>query len=375
MRFLIAPQEFKGSLTAVEAASAIAAGASTGVPGATTDELPLSDGGPGLVDVMLAALGGRREHTRCSDPLMRPITATFGLLPDRTAVIEMAAASGLVLLAPTERNPLLATTYGTGELIRAALDRGCREIIVGVGGSATVEAGAGAMQALGARLLDASGRDLSRGGGALGRLARIDLRGVDPRLREARVRIASDVRNPLFGPEGAAAVFGPQKGASSDEVRVLDAGLRRFAEIVARDCGIEVTDVPGSGAAGGLGAGLMAVAGSTIEPGFDLVAETVGLRDCIAAADAVITGEGRLDAQTLYGKTASGVVARAHHAGKPVGVVAGIVDPSYVDDGAFDAIEASKPADLTVEQAMRLGRPLVEAAARRLAVRLSRLVR
>ena len=248
---------------------------------------------------------------------------------ERTAVIEMAAASGLVLLRADERDPMTATTYGAGELIRAALDRGCANIIVGVGGSATVDGGAGAMQALGARLLDASGDDIPPGGGSLALLDRIDLTGRDPRLAHTVVRVASDVTNTLCGPAGAAIMFGPQKGASPSQVRALEAGLLHFAEIVRRDCGVDVLTLRGGGAAGGLAAGLVAVGGATIEPGFDIVAEATGLEAKIATADAVITGEGRLDAQTAYGKTASGVAALARKHGKRVCVIAGSVDPTY----------------------------------------------
>ena len=371
MKFLIAPQEFKGSLTAVEAARAIAAGVREAVPGAEVVELPLSDGGPGLLDAMLAARGGERIRVACHDPLMRPIEAAFGLVSDGTAVIEMAAASGLVLLTPEERDPLTATTYGTGELIRAALDRGAREIIVGVGGSATVDAGAGAMQELGARLFDAEGRDLPPGGGALARLDRIDLSHVDVPLRGARVRVASDVRNLLHGNEGAALMFGPQKGASPDDAHVLDGALAHFAEVVRRDCGVEVATIPGSGAAGGLGAGLVALCGATIESGFALVADVTHLAEAIADCAAVITGEGRLDAQSQYGKTTAGVARLARAAGKRVGVIAGTVADDYEADDSFLAIEEVTPPGTPIEEAVRDGESLVQAAAARIALRLA----
>jgi glycerate kinase len=369
MRFLIAPQEFKGSLTATQAAHAIAEGVRTADRSIEVVEVPMSDGGPGFVDAMLTALGGQRVEASCSDPLMRPIRASFALTVDQVAVIEMAAASGLVLLKPRERNPLLATTFGTGELIGAALERGARTIIAGLGGSGTVDAGAGAMQALGARLLDAAGLDLPRGGGALARLDRIDLGPRDRRLDAVSIRVATDVRNTLCGEHGAAAVFGPQKGASPDDVRVLDAALRRFAEIVRRDCGVDVASVPGSGAAGGLGAGLMAVAGATIEPGFDLVADVTGLDELVATCDAVITGEGRLDAQTPYGKTVAGVAGMAAAHGRPVGVLAGSVDPAF-EVSRFAAVEALSSPGLSFDETMRLAAPLLRAAAGRLAQRL-----
>ena len=364
MHVLIAPQEFKGSLTAAEAARVIAEGVRVATPDATIDEAPMSDGGAGLVDAMLAARSGQHIETEVHDPLMRPVRAGWGLLSDGTAVIEMAAASGLVLLAAGERDPLIATTCGTGELVRAALDRGCRRFIVGVGGSATVDAGAGAMQALGARLLDVSGSDLPCGGAALGRLASIDLTGVDARLVNVEMRVASDVTNTLCGPQGAAMIFGPQKGASERDARALDEALARFAEIVRCDTGIDLLTMPGGGAAGGLGTGLVVVAGATIEPGFAIVAEAARLEARIAKADLVITGEGRLDAQTSWGKTVAGVAKMARSQGKRVGVIAGTVSEDFDwADSPFDAIVSASPGGVAVEEAMRDAGTLVRRAA------------
>ncbi len=366
MRVVVAPQEFKGSLTAREAADAIADGVRIALPGADIDVVPMSDGGTGLVDAMLAARGGERVFSDVHDPLMRPLRTAWALLaPGEAAAIEMAAASGLVLLRAAERDPLVATTYGTGELIRAALDRGCRRIIVGVGGSATVDAGAGAMQALGARLVDADGRDLPPGGGALTRLAHVDLSPRDARLLGTEILVASDVTNTLCGPHGAAAMFGPQKGASPEAVEVLDAALRRFAGVVRRDTGIDVLDMPGGGAAGGLAAGLLVVAGAAIVPGFDIVADAVGLDAKIVAAGLVLTGEGRLDAQTAFGKTAAGVARMARAHGKPVAAVAGSIDPGYDARGAFDAAEVATPAGMPLDKAMRDAASLVRDAAAR----------
>ncbi|HZP57804.1 MAG TPA: glycerate kinase [Dehalococcoidia bacterium] len=372
MRILVAPQEFKGSLTASAAASAIAAGLRDALPGAEVTEAPMSDGGPGLVDALLASRPGRRIESDVTDPLGRRVRAAWAMLVDRTAIIEMAAASGLVLLAPAERDPLRASTYGTGELLRAALDAGAREVVVGAGGSATVDAGAGAMQALGARLLDARGDDLPRGGGALARLARIDVAGVDARLREVRVRVAVDVLSTLCGPQGAARMFGPQKGASPDAVETLEAALARFAQIALRDTGVDVLRLPGAGAAGGLAAGLAVCAGATIERGFDLVARAVGLEDLIARADAVITGEGKLDAQSGLGKTSAGVAAVARARGKPVVAIAGTVEPGA--EAAFDATISSTPPGMPVDQAMRGGAVLLRAAGARAAEEVRRLV-
>lgn len=366
MRVLIAPQEFKGSLTAAEAAAAIATGVRRIAPDAEIDEAPMSDGGPGFVDALLSAGHGRRMATRVHDPLMREITATWGLLDDGTAVIEMAAASGLVLLDDNERDPLIATTFGTGELIADAVRRRCRAIILGIGGSATVDGGAGVMQALGARLLDGSGADLARGGAALARLDRIDLAGVSTQLRGTRVRIASDVTNTLCGGSGASAVFGPQKGASAKDVTVLDAALHRFAEVARAQFGVDLLSMRGGGAAGGIAAGVSLICDATIEPGFALVAEAIGLEARTASADVVMTGEGRLDAQTAFGKTASGVAQMARGHGRPVGVIAGVVRDDF--DRArspFDAVEQATPAGMSAEEGMRRAPEFVGEAAER----------
>lgn len=360
---LIAPQEFKGTLTAAEAARAIADGVRDAMPDAQAVLQPMSDGGAGLVEALLSALGGKRATVRVHDPLMRPVDAAWALLADGRAAIEMAAASGLVLLAPSELDPMRTTTYGTGELIAAALDRDCAEIIVGVGGSATVDGGVGALQALGARLHDASGGDLPTGGAALARLERIDLSTLDPRLRRARVRVATDVRNRLCGAEGAAAVFAPQKGAPPEDVRALDAALARFAEVARRDFGVDLASLDGGGAAGGLAAGLR-LAGASIEPGFDLVASLVGLEAQVARADIVITGEGRLDAQTAYGKTAAGVAKLARTHGKPVIAIAGTIADDHARS-AFDLALAATPERTLLDEAMRDAPRLVRAATAR----------
>ena len=370
MRVVVAPQEFKGSLTAREAADCIANGVRDALPDAEIDAVPMSDGGAGLVDALVSARAGEIVLTRVHDPLMRPVDAAWALLADGTAAIEMAAASGLVLLRDDERDPIRATTFGTGELIRAALDRGCAEIIVGVGGSATVDAGAGALQALGARLLDADGQEIGVGGGSLARLDRIDASGMDARLRHARLRVACDVTNTLCGPEGAAAMFGPQKGARPEDVAPLDAALRRFADVVQRDCGVDVLAMRGSGAAGGLGAGLAGVAGAALESGFALVAGAVGLEGRIAAANFVITGEGKLDAQTSHGKTADGVAALARKHDVPVGVVAGVVDDAADASRMFDAVEQATPPGMDAASAMRNASVLVRAAAAALTSKL-----
>ena len=342
MRILVAPQEFKGSLTAQEAAAAIVRGIFAGLPDAEVVALPLADGGPGTVDVLVRATRGDFRESPAHDPLGRPLKARWGVLGDgHTAVIEMAATSGFVLLNEEERDPTRATTAGTGELLLAALDARFRRIIVGMGGSATNDGGAGLAQALGVRLFDANGRDLSPGGAALAGLHRIDVSGLDPRISDTEVIAATDVQNSLCGADGASLVYGPQKGASNTVARRLDAALGRYAEVIERDLGIIVADVPGAGAGGGLGAGLVAFCGASIEPGFDVIAEAVDLHTAIGRADVVITGEGRLDRQSAFGKTTSGVSRLARAAQTPVVALAGEIDQDMRDvfDAAFARVD------------------------------------
>lgn len=369
MRIVIAPQEFKGTLTAAEAAMAMAEGVRRAVPEAGLDTVPLSDGGPGLVDAILSSRGGRLIRTPVHDPLGRHVEAAWALLDDGAAVIEMAAAAGLTLLREDERDPCSTTTYGVGELASAALDAGARRLIIGVGGSATNDGGAGMACALGVRFLDAEGRELPPGGGPLAALDRIDITGIDPRVRQAEAVAATDVRNPLCGPEGASIVYGPQKGASPDVARELDAALSHYARVVERDLGVSIRDIPGSGAAGGLGAGLIAFLGAEIRSGFDIVAETVSLRERLRGADLLLTGEGRLDRQTAYGKAVARVAAMAREEGVPVVVIAGsrgegweevlaIVETvdAVVGDGVTMEDAVARPRELlarTVERAVR----------------------
>lgn len=369
VRIVIAPQEFKGTLSAAEAAGAMSAGAAKAMPAAEIDEIPLSDGGPGIQDVILAARGGKVMTATVHDPMGRKIQAKWGLLHDGSAVIEMAAAAGLWRVTADERDPLTATTYGVGELILEALNHECSRIIVGLGGSVTNDGGAGMASALGARLLDDLGSELAAGGAALVRLDRIDATDLDPRLNDTEVIAATDVRNPLCGPEGASLVYGEQKGASGEQAIELDAALKRYASVVKRDLGIEIIDMPGAGAAGGLGAGLIAFTGAKVRPGFDVVAEIVGLRERIRGADMVVTGEGRLDAQTRFGKTVAGVTAIAHELDVPVIVVPGsvgdgweslspstaIIEPVVGETTTLDEALAhpSKTLTLAVERAVR----------------------
>jgi glycerate kinase len=326
MRLVIAPDSFKESLSAPDVAREIEAGFQEIFPDWTYVKVPVADGGEGTVEALIAATGGHLETREVCGPLGDPVEAFFGVTGDgKTAVIEIAAAAGLMLLTPDRRDPTRATSFGVGQLIRAALDLGVRHLIIGLGGSATNDGGAGMAQALGARLLDGNGQELARGGGALGTLARIDISCIDPRLAACIVEVACDVDNPLVGPLGASAIFGPQKGASPQMVGLLDDGLRHYAGLIAQELGIEIADTPGAGAAGGLGGALVAFCGGRLRSGVDIVTDVVELDAAIAMADLVITGEGRIDGQTIHGKTPIGVARIAKRHGKPVIALAGMV--------------------------------------------------
>ncbi len=325
MRILVCPQEFKESLTTRQAADAIARGVRGAGEDIEVDLAPMADGGPGTIDAVLSSVKGRRMKATVHDPLGRPREAIWALLDEKTALIEMAEASGLALLRSEERDPRRTSTYGTGELIRAALDEGCQRLVVTIGGSATNDGGAGMAQALGARLLDAAGEELEPGGAALMKLQRIDLSGLDPRLRSCEVVVAADAVNPLLGPAGASLVYGPQKGGTPEEVAELEAALQRYAGIVQRDLGVDITSVSGAGSAGGLGGGLIAFLGARITSGAEFVAEAIGLAGRIEQANFVFTGEGRLDSQTAYGKAVALVARLAKERGRPVVAFAGSV--------------------------------------------------
>ncbi|AGH75292.1 glycerate kinase [Edwardsiella piscicida] len=330
MKVVIAPDSFKESLSAMQVAQAIEQGFREIYPDADYLLLPMADGGEGTVDAMVAATGGRRIAQTVTGPLGQPVAAFFGWLGDgETAVIEMAAASGLHLVPPGQRDPCVTTSYGTGELILAALDRGARRLILGIGGSATNDGGAGMMQALGARLSDAQGRALAYGGGALGELAQIDLTGVDARLAQTDILVACDVDNPLCGPQGASAVFGPQKGATPAQVHRLDAALHRYGTLLEQVSGRAVLTVAGSGAAGGMGAALCGLLNARLRPGIEIVTEALDLAQAVQGASLVITGEGRIDSQTVHGKTPIGVARVAKAAGVPAIALAGGMAPDY----------------------------------------------
>lgn len=375
---LIAPNPFKGSLSAPEAAHQMAAGMAEAFPEAQFRLVPLADGGEGTVDCFLASLGGQRVTRRVRGPLGDEVDAAYALLPDGSAVVEIAAASGLPLVPPSRRDPMRTTSFGTGQLIRDALDRGARRFILGLGGSATVDGGIGLAMALGARFVDLGGWDLSPDGRGLLQVDRLDMSGWDTRLRESTFTVASDVDNPLLGPQGAAAVFGPQKGAGPEQVALLDAGLARWAGAVRAALGVDVSSRPGAGAAGGVGAAAMALFQATVRPGVELVMEAARFGEYLRQADLVLTGEGRMDSQTAYGKGPLGVARRCRAANVPLVAFAGSVAGREEDfrEMGFDLVVPVVPGPQTVEEAMALAGENVRNAARRLgwALALGKLV-
>ena len=368
MKIVIAPDSFKGSLTALQVAGAIEVGLRRVFPNAAIEKVPMADGGEGTVQSLVDATNGEILNARVLDPLGNPIKAEYGVLGDGfTAVIEMAAASGLTLVPLDKRNPCVTTTYGTGELIRAALAHGCRKLIIGIGGSATNDGGAGMAQALGAKLLTTNGKQIGPGGGSLATLSSIDLSELDPRIAETETVVACDVNNPLTGKQGASHVYGPQKGATPEMIEVLDANLAHFDKIVQRDLSKSVGNVQGAGAAGGLGAGLMAFLNASLKSGIEIVTEATKLSKRFADADLVITGEGQINFQTVFGKTPVGVakVAKTHNI--PVIAIAGsIADNSDgVYDAGIDAMIDIVPEPMPLETAIENATPLIETAAER----------
>lgn len=373
MKIVIAPDSFKESLSAMEVAIEIEAGFREIFPNAKYLKIPVADGGEGTVQAMIEATAGRRIEVSVCGPLGEPVQAFYGLTGgDLVAVIEMAAASGLELLPPNLRNPLRTSSYGTGEVIRHALDAGARRFVLGVGGSATNDGGAGMLQALGVRLLNAQGADLGPGGAALAQLESIDVSHLDPRIKDCIFDIACDVSNPLVGPEGASAVFGPQKGATAEMVRQLDANLLHYAEVIAHDLGREVAHVPGAGAGGGMAAAMMVFLGGHLRPGSEIVTDAIGLDLAMHDADLVITGEGRIDSQTIHGKTPIGVARVAQRHGKPVIAIAGCLTPNsaVVHSHGIDVVFSAVSRPCTVHEAFNEAAFNVRSAARNIAATL-----
>ncbi|MEV3327357.1 glycerate kinase [Paenibacillus larvae] len=372
-KIIIAPDSFKESLTALEAASAIEKGFRSVFPDAELVKIPMADGGEGTVQSLVDATKGEIVSLEVTGPLGKPVKAFYGMLGDgRTAVIEMAAASGIAHVPLSERNPLVTTTFGTGQQILAALDRGVSHIILGLGGSATNDGGAGMAATLGVRFLDKSGKEIGWGGGELGRLHQIDISGLDKRLSNVSVVAACDVDNLLTGPTGASAIFGPQKGATPDMVLLLDANLGHYAKNIQKTLGLDLESVPGAGAAGGLGAGELAFLKVELKRGIDIVVEASGLKDAMKGADLVITGEGRIDSQTIYGKTPIGVAKTAKAFGIPTLALAGCVSADYavVLEHGLDAVFPIIPGIQSLDQVLREGAINLERTARNAAALL-----
>ena len=368
LKVVIAPQGFKGGVSALEASRAIERGVLAADPGAQTVLVPVADGGDGTLNALVDGTGGQIFRSIVTGPLGERIEAAWGVMGDgRTAVVEMAQASGLALVPPRRRNPRVTTTRGTGEIIKEALDKGFSRIIVGLGGSATNDGGMGMAGALGAKFLDSDGKPLPNGGAALARLASIDVSGLDPRLSGVTVVGATDVTNPLCGPTGASAVYGPQKGASGEVVEELDAALRNFARVIQRDLAQDVVDRPRAGAAGGLGAGLIVFAGAELKSGVDMVCEVLDFDAKVQGADLVITGEGRADRSTIYDKAPVGVARHALAHRVPTILLAGSLGPGYEElhDHGIAGIVCIADRPMTFEQSLRRTEELLEGAAQR----------
>ena len=378
MKIVIAPDSYKESLSAMDVATQIEAGFREIYPDAEYVKLPVADGGEGTVEAMVAATGGSKINVSVTGPTGKPQMAQFGLTGNQQcAVIEMASASGLECITAAERNPLITTSYGTGELIIAALDLGVTDFIIGLGGSATNDGGAGMLQALGIRLVDKAGNDIGSGGQCLSELEFIDVSALDPRLQHCRITVACDVTNPLTGPQGASAIFGPQKGANPAMVRFLEENLKHYAEVIARQTGKDVEFAPGAGAAGGLGAALLAFLNAELRSGIDIVMEAVGLETAIMDADLVITGEGRIDSQSIKGKVPVGVAKLAKRYHKPVIGIAGSLsaDVAVVYDHGLDCVFSVLNKVCSLDDALAEAATNVRFTARNIAATLRLLQR
>ncbi|PQD95065.1 glycerate kinase [Pradoshia eiseniae] len=366
MKIVIAPDSFKGSLSALKAAEAIERGVKKAAPDAQTVLVPVADGGEGTLDSLVSATNGRKVQVKVKGPLLEPVQAEYGVLGDgETCVIEMARASGLNLIEPSRLNPMITTTYGTGELITKALDDGCRKFILAIGGSATNDGGAGMLQALGMKLLDGEGQSIQGGGGALRELAKIDASDFDARIANSEFLIASDVQNPLIGKEGASYVFGPQKGATAEMVDHLDRNLKHFADLVEEQTGIRLHEMAGAGAAGGIGGAFQAFFPSKMRRGIDMVIEYTGLKEKLIGAEFVFTGEGQIDYQTASGKTPMGVAQAAKREGIPVFALAGSIgqgiDALY--EHGITSVHSIINGPMQLDMAMKLGAELLEQTA------------
>ncbi|WP_055669191.1 glycerate kinase [Desnuesiella massiliensis] len=369
MKIVIAPDSFKGSLTAKQVAESIERGIRKVEKNIHIEKVPMADGGEGTVQSLVDATNGRVVYTKVFDPLMREIEAFYGILGDgSTAIIEMSAASGLPLISKEEKNPLITTTYGTGQLFMHALNQGCRSFIIGIGGSATNDGGVGMMKVLGIRFIDSEGQDIGFGGGELDKIHTIDISGLDNRILDCSITVACDVDNPLCGPRGASRVFGSQKGATEEMVEVLDSNMAHYAKVIKSQLGISIIDVPGAGAAGGLGGGLMAFLKAKLRRGIDIVIDATGLEESIKEAALVVTGEGSIDYQTQFGKTPYGVAMVAKKYGIPVIAIAGSIgkDAYALYEKGFNSIFSIVDKPMTLEEAIENSEILLENTAERI---------
>lgn len=367
-KIVIAPDSFKGSISAKEVCEAVERGIRAVIKDIEIIKVPMADGGEGTVETLVDATKGKIINLEVLDPLGKKVESYFGMLGDgKTAVIEMALASGLTMVPLDQRNPLITTTYGTGQLIKAALDQGCREFIIGIGGSATNDGGVGMAQALGVKFLTKSGQEIGFGGGNLSLIDRIEIDSLDPRIKQSVFKVACDVDNPLCGQKGASFVFGPQKGATAEAVSLLDANLAHLAAIIKRDVNIDVKDEPGAGAAGGLGAGLMAFCNAELQRGIKLIIEATQLEDKIKDADLVITGEGQMDFQTAHGKTPYGVAQVAKKYNVPVIALVGRIGTGVEDlyTKGINTVFSITEGPISLEESIKNGPQLLERTAER----------
>ena len=356
MKIIIAPDSYKGCMSAVKVAAFMEEGVLKALSNPEIIKIPVADGGEGTVSAMITGAGGRLVHTKATGPLRNEIDSFYGILADgKTAVIEMAAASGLNLVPENHRNPLNTTTFGTGELILAALDEGCSKIIIGVGGSATTDCGMGMAQALGVVFYDSERKPLSYGGRFMNDVKFYDDIGIDPRIRKTNIRVACDVTNPLYGKRGAAYVYSAQKGASLRQIRHLDDGLRNIASVIDELSGLDISVIPGSGAAGGLAGGLMAFAGAKLAKGIDIVTDTCNFNTKLKGASLVLTGEGNTDYQTAFGKVPAGIASIASRLSVPVICISGSLGKGYQDvyEMGVDAVFSITPGPMTLEASIK----------------------
>jgi len=365
MRIIIAPDSFKGTLSSCQVIAIVERAALSHFPRAEIVRVPMADGGEGTVESLVIAMGGEYRDCRVQDPLGRPVTARYGIIQGETAVLEMAQASGLPLLKLVDLNPMIASSYGTGQMMKDALDQGIRHFIVGIGGSATNDGGTGLLQALGLKFLDAGGKEVGKGGQVLARIAAFDPSGLDARLAGSEITVICDVSNPLTGPQGATYIYGPQKGAQGGTLTQLEMGMENYRQLILKKLGKDMNQIPGSGAVGGLGAALVSFLGGVLKPGVETILDLVQFNKLLDQTDLVITGEGRIDGQTAFGKVPVGVAKRCKAKKVPVLAISGTAsqDAGIIYDYGIDAYISCINREMTLEEAMQQAAPLLEEAA------------